>query len=240
MYVGYGLDPYLASDAWNVSFINKISTVSAGIINGVRSVDFTGELWVGESAMAWHSGAEGITDTFKSSPWWLSALAGLASTHSGFCRQTLIGGRYELMNKTTREPNPDYYVARLFKDAMGARVISATTQTPDAYVHSFAQCAPGGGVTLAFINFNLTATTIAVSGVGAPAPRFERVLTATAADGKSVDLNGITLAYTAGSLQLPSLAPVEVTDPGAPLVLPARSLGFITFPGAGGVCAGPE
>jgi heparanase 1 len=95
MYIGYGLDPYIAADAWNVSFINKIATVSAGIIDGVQSVEsFAGhDLWVGESAMAWHSGAEGVTDTFLSSPWWMTALAGLAPSHHGFCRQTLVGGR---------------------------------------------------------------------------------------------------------------------------------------------------
>ena len=243
MYIGYGLDPYIAADAWNVSFINKIATVSGGIIAGVQSVEsFAGhELWVGESAMAWHSGAEGVTDNFKSSPWYLSALAGLAPTHAGFCRQTLAGGRYELFNKTTKMPNPDFYLARLFKDAMGARVISATAVSKDSYVHTYANCAPGGGVTLAFINFNTTETTIDVSGVGAAAPRMERVLTATAADGgRSVDMNGAELAYVAGSLRLPSLQPRAVTDPAAPIVLPGHSLGFITFPGAGGVCEGPD
>jgi heparanase 1 len=231
MYVGYGLDPNLSREAWNATFLDKIRSISGDIVAAVASApQFSGALWVGESALAWHSGREGVTDTFLSSAWWLSALGGLAPTHDGFCRQTLIGGNYELMNKTTRAPNPDYYVARLFKDAMGARVLAAASSS--ASVHAFAQCNDGGngGVTVAWINFGDADVAARVDGVGAPAPRAERTVTrASPGDDATIALNGNLLAYTPGSNTLPSLAPKLVNDPAAPVVLPAHSLGFTTF-----------
>ncbi len=90
-YVAYGLDPELRSLAWSASEMDKLGTTAAAILEGVHNAGFKGEVWVGESAFAWHSGQRGVTDTFLSSPWWLSALGMLSPTLSGFCRQTLIG-----------------------------------------------------------------------------------------------------------------------------------------------------
>lgn len=92
MYIAYGLDPKLESLAWSPAEMQKINSTAAGILAAVSAAAFQGELWVGESAFAWHSGQEGVTDTFLSAPWWMSALGQLAPTHAGFCRQTLIGG----------------------------------------------------------------------------------------------------------------------------------------------------
>ncbi len=56
------------------------------------------ELWVGEAAAAWHSGADGITNAFASSFWWSDALGALsAHNHTGYCRQTLLGGDVGLL-----------------------------------------------------------------------------------------------------------------------------------------------
>ena len=92
LYIGYGLDPLLETHAWSSSFMDKIGSTAAGILAGIAGAAFKGQVWVGESALAWHSGRVGVTDTFLSSPWWMSALGQLAPTHSGFCRQTLMGG----------------------------------------------------------------------------------------------------------------------------------------------------
>jgi len=93
LYIAYGLDPKLMSLAWSPSEMQKINSTASGILAAVAAAGFKGEVWVGESAFAWHSGQEGVTDTFLSAPWWMSALGQLSPTHSGFCRQTLIGVR---------------------------------------------------------------------------------------------------------------------------------------------------
>ena len=70
----------------------------------------TSELWVGEAAAAWHSGRAGVTNRFTSSFWWSDALGALAShNHTSYCRQTMLGGSYGLLNRSTYEPNPDWY-----------------------------------------------------------------------------------------------------------------------------------
>ena len=73
------------------------------------------QISVGETAMAWHSGQNGTTDSFLSGPWWISQLAGLAPTHDYQCRQTLLGGYYELIDKWTVTPNPDYWSGLICK-----------------------------------------------------------------------------------------------------------------------------
>jgi len=208
--------------------MDKINSTAAGILAAVAGSGFKGQLWVGESAFAWHSGRVGVTDTFLSSPWWMSALGQLSPTHSGFCRQTLVGGNYELINKTTRAPNADYYVARLWKDAMGPAVYAASSN--DTEVRVYAHCAPGGGLTLAYINFS--ANTTAALHVQGPPPGSPRLLRALASvDNTTVLLNGRQLVYTPGSGALPDLQPAA--DAGAgPLLLPPHTLGFVTWPEA--------
>ena len=69
-----------------------------------------------------------MTNRFISSFWYADALGLLATlNHTGFCRQTLIGGNYGLLNRTTAHPNPDFFIAQLFHDLMGERVLSFTS-----------------------------------------------------------------------------------------------------------------
>ena len=208
--------------------MDKISSTAETMVAGIKAANFEGEVWVGESAFAWHSGREGVTDTFLSAPWWMSALGQLAPTHSGFCRQTLIGGNYELVNKTTRAPNADWYVARLWKDAMGPA--SFAVRTNDTDVRAYAHCAPGGGLTVAYINFSGNSTAaLLVAGPPAGSRRLLRAL--ASADNVTVSLNGRDLVYAPGSGELPPLEPAA-DDGRSPLLLPPHTLGFVTFPDA--------
>jgi len=56
------------------------------------------ELWVGETAAAWHSGEHGIADAYESGFWFIDQLGTLASTgHAVMCRQCLVGGNYTMV-----------------------------------------------------------------------------------------------------------------------------------------------
>merc|ERR1712032_768740 len=80
------------------------------------------ELWLGEGAMHASSGVRGLTDTFRSSLWYAQKLGSLfTSGVSMFARQTLIGGDYELINRTTAAPTPDYYVVLLWRRLVGGQ-----------------------------------------------------------------------------------------------------------------------
>ncbi|TYH00951.1 hypothetical protein ES288_A09G018200v1 [Gossypium darwinii] len=67
---------------------------------------------------------------------------GMASTynHKVFCRQTLIGGNYALLNTTTSIPNLDYFGALLWHRLMGSTVL-AVTQESNPNLHVYAHCA---------------------------------------------------------------------------------------------------
>ena len=89
-------------------------------------------LWIGEGAMSYNSGRPGVTNTMISTFWYTNLLAVLSKTqpiaHAVYCRQALLGGYYELIqhNASTLpsgqiglKPNPDYWIARLYKLTVG-------------------------------------------------------------------------------------------------------------------------
>ena len=128
---GYGLDPQLAPKIMDKSgkFFDSGPGRAHAMIDGWRNFGEPHgmELWVGEIAAAWHSGEPGVTNRFISSFWYADALGLLATlNHTGFCRQTLVGGNYGLLNRTTREPNPDFFMAQMFHDKMGEKVLNVT------------------------------------------------------------------------------------------------------------------
>ena len=245
-YVGYGLDPELPSKALNFSFLDGIKGTAAAQVAAAAKARFAGELWVGETALAWHSGRDNTTNAFASTFWYLHQLGSYAATHTVQCRQALLGGNYELIDKMTRQPNPDFWLALLFKRTMGTGVLTATADAGAApqlrvYAHCAAGAPAGRGVTLAFANLSPdTPVTLTVSGGGgAPltAPRSEWHLTAPGGDmtSRTVLLNGAPLLY-GGPGRLDPAAPRVVVDPAAPLVIAPRSNGFVTWPDAPNMC----
>jgi heparanase 1 len=114
-----------------------------------------------------------------------------------FNRQTLIGGGYELVNRTTFEPNPDYFAALLWRQLVGTAALqldvqqlsprsvslTGTAAAQRDVLRVYAFCArsgdasnssdAGGGVVILGLNFSPTQTvnlTLPVrAGVGAGA-----------------------------------------------------------------------
>lgn len=95
--------------------------------SGYNSSATEARLWVGEGAMAYDSGLHGLTDTFHGSLWFANILGALTKTkplpHSVYCRQSLLGGHYEPISHETLIPNPDYWVAYLWKRLVGQKAI---------------------------------------------------------------------------------------------------------------------
>ncbi|KAI3670873.1 hypothetical protein L1987_87517 [Smallanthus sonchifolius] len=81
-----------------------------------------------------------------------------------YCRQTLIGGNYGLLNTTTFEPNPDYYSALLWHRLMGRKVLS-TRFMGYKKIHAYAHCAKESkGITIVLMNLgNSTAVNVKLS-----------------------------------------------------------------------------
>lgn len=139
------------------------------------------QLWVGESAAAWHSGRDNVTNAFASC-FWYSDVFGVVSKHNhtgasptllkyslvagiGFCRQTLLGGSYGLLDRLTYKPNPDFYTGLLFRRLMSGKVYNTSvaangsaqqgTNTLRAYSHCSGD---SGTLTLLLINIDKAVT----------------------------------------------------------------------------------
>ncbi|MBA0877765.1 hypothetical protein Goshw_019481 [Gossypium schwendimanii] len=97
--------------------------------------------WVSGSGGAFHGGAKDVSQTFADGFWHFDQL-GMALTYNlkVFCRQTLIGGNYALLNTTTSIPNPDYYGALLWHRLMRSTVL-AVTQESNKNLRVYAHCA---------------------------------------------------------------------------------------------------
>jgi heparanase 1 len=124
------------------------------------------QAWIGEAGGAYNSGRHLVTDAFVFSFWYLDQLGMAASFNNKvYCRQTLIGGNYGLLNTTTFHPNPDMYSALLWKNLMGTRVL-ATSLEGYPQLRAYAHCQKttvAGGLTLLLINLSNSTVNVAAN-----------------------------------------------------------------------------
>ncbi|KAK8334895.1 hypothetical protein V6Z11_A09G017700 [Gossypium hirsutum] len=140
--LGPGDDPNMITKIQDPSFLNQV----AQTYKGLRFC---------ESGGALHGGAKDLSPTFADGFWYLDQLR-MASTynHKAFCRQTLIGGNYALLNTTTSIPNPDYYSALLWHRLMGSTVLFVTQESNPNF-RVYAHCTKKKpGISIIFINLS--------------------------------------------------------------------------------------
>ena len=217
--------------------------------------------WVGESALHASSGVLGLTNAFISTLFFINELASYASAGVGLVsRQTLMGGEYELVNKTTWLPNPDYWGLRLWRQTVdsGAVLVSALTGG-GAGVRGYAFCARDGGpgaVTAVLVNFACAeATTVNITGLGGGGARSVWTLQPVAGysggggpavctpggnrpdDWFRVALNGAVVEYAVGD-PLPVFEALQ-QPAGSLVAVPAASVVVVRVDDAGAsVCGG--
>jgi heparanase 1 len=187
------------------------------------------EIWVGEAGGAYNSGRRGTTDSYRSSFWYLDGLAVLATQgHQTFCRQTLIGGNYGLLNTTTYEPNPDYWGVLLWQRLMGRSVfeVAVDGDNADRELRSYSHCHPDGDkMTMLVINLSDEASYELIVA-GDYVKRTDYLMTATSLESQSVMLNGETLGMPVGGEV--ELVGVENEDFGAIEMAPL-TYGYYVF-----------
>jgi heparanase 1 len=163
----------------------------------------------------------------------MDALGTLAQLqHKVHCRQTLVGGSYEVIAKDIFEPNPDYWVAVLWKRLMGTKVFE-TTVAGATHLRAYSHCdVSGNGVTVVLINLAHDVTyEISVEGLsGTMTPRVEYYLTSDGLQSQRIKLNGVELQLTDND-QLPPLTGRVVTSDSVIKMAPL-SYGFVNFPSA--------
>ncbi|KAJ9163557.1 hypothetical protein P3X46_023209 [Hevea brasiliensis] len=153
--LGAGVDPNLVNKILDPHHLSKISETFSGIVQTIQQNGPWASAWVGESGGAYNSGGRHVSNTFVNSFWYLDQLGMAAKYHTKvYCRQTLIGGNYGLLNTTTFVPNPDYYSALLWHRLMGKGVLAVGSDA-SPHLRAYAHCSKGrAGITLLLINLS--------------------------------------------------------------------------------------
>lgn len=153
--LGPGVDEHLIEKILNPSYLDGEAATFNNLRSTLEGSGTSAKAWVGEAGGAYNSGRNGVTNAFVFSFWYLDQL-GMASSYDTktYCRQTLIGGNYGLLNTTTFVPNPDYYSALLFDRLMGRNVL-LTNFTGTNKIRAYSHCAKQSeGITLLLINLD--------------------------------------------------------------------------------------
>ncbi|CAN6179096.1 unnamed protein product [Urochloa humidicola] len=153
--LGPGRDTHLVEKILNPSVLDEMVSKFSNLQGILKSTGTSTVAWVGEAGGAYNSGHHLVTDAFVFSFWYLDQL-GMSAKYDtkSYCRQSLIGGNYGLLNTTTFQPNPDYYSALLWHRLMGTKVL-ATTFTGTNKIRAYAHCARDSpGITLLLINLS--------------------------------------------------------------------------------------
>ncbi|KAG8372679.1 hypothetical protein BUALT_Bualt12G0091700 [Buddleja alternifolia] len=111
--------------------------------------------WVSEAGGVYNSGRDKVSNAFVMGFWYVDQL-GMASIYNTktYCRQTLVGGNYGLLNTTTFVPNPDYYSALLWHRLMGRKVLS-TKFKGTKMIRAYAHCAKQSkGMSIVMMNLD--------------------------------------------------------------------------------------
>ncbi|KAL7097102.1 hypothetical protein ACP275_10G121900 [Erythranthe tilingii] len=151
-----------------------------------------------------------------------------------FCRQTLVGGYYGLLDTTTFVPNPDYYGALLWHRLMGKHVLR-TRFEGSSKIRAYAHCAKNShGVVVLLINLdgNTTAKaklSLSENDDGERLFDFRQEYHLTPLEGniqsKTVLLNGQPLIVNSSGV-IPIMEPVEVFG-SRPITVNPHSIVFV-------------
>ncbi|XP_065851151.1 heparanase-like protein 3 [Euphorbia lathyris] len=153
--LGPGVDNHLIDKILDPSYLDGGSQAFSKLEGILTSTGTKAVAWVGEAGGAYNSGHNLVTNAFVFSFWYLDQL-GMSSIYNTktYCRQTLIGGNYGLLNTNTFVPNPDYYSALLWHRLMGRTVLS-TTFSGTKKLRAYAHCSKATqGITLLLINLD--------------------------------------------------------------------------------------
>ena len=245
----------LAHELPTPGYLDKLVRTGARYKAWLASLAPATELWIGEYADLAGSGLPGVSDSYEGVIQYMDSFGALARQgYKVLARQSLLGGDYELIDRDTFTPNPDYWIAYLWPRLMSTHVLDVAVAACDdgvnvsQVVRAYAHCglAPGG-VSLALINLSPDrALSIDIEGLHAvrSTPRKEYHLSGTAsgAGGNTSENLASRTMYTnrkpfsATSLQEPLLATAE-----KPICLAPLTVAFVEIPDAGAAaCQGQE
>ncbi|KAL6577765.1 hypothetical protein OROMI_010093 [Orobanche minor] len=235
--LGSGNDPTIIDKVQDPEFLDQVYSTYTNISNSIKLFGPWTSAWVSEAGGAYTSGSKNVSRSFADGFWYLDQL-GIAASHDTkvFCRQTLIGGNYGLLDTTTFIPKPDYYGALLWHRLMGTKVLAASHRG-SKYLRVYSHCSKNTtGITVLMINMSNSTRFEATVVVGDSQPytdvnhkREEYHLTPKEGNILSdvVLLNGTPLNLTESS-DIPALNP-KLIDPKSPIIIAPNSIVFATL-----------
>ncbi|KAL6505644.1 hypothetical protein OROHE_023023 [Orobanche hederae] len=235
--LGSGNDPTIIDKVQDPEFLDQVHSTYTNISNSIKLFGPWTSAWVSEAGGAYTSGSKNISRSFADGFWYLDQL-GIAASYGTkvFCRQTLIGGNYGLLDTTTFIPKPDYYGALLWHRLMGKKVLTASHKG-SKYLRVYSHCSKNTtGITVLMINMSNSTRFEATVVVGDSQPytdanhkREEYHLTPKEGNILSdvVLLNGTPLNLTESS-DIPALNPKQI-DPKSPIIVAPNSIVFATL-----------
>ncbi|XP_019452967.1 PREDICTED: heparanase-like protein 3 [Lupinus angustifolius] len=238
--LGPGVDEHLTEKILDPSYLDGVASTFNSLRNILRTSATSATAWVGEGGGAYNSGHHLVSDAFVYSFWYLDQL-GMSAIYDTrtYCRQTLIGGNYGLLDTSTFMPNPDYYSALLWHRLMGRRVL-ATSFIGTKKIRAYAHCAKQSqGITVLLLNLGNQTTVqakLAITFVKLPYDRKklreEYHLTAQSENihSQTMLLNGNILSVNKDG-DIPPLKPLYV-DPSKPILVGPLSIVFAHIPNA--------
>jgi heparanase 1 len=254
--LGAGSDPNVWTKTLNATYLDQVKTLAAEVNAVVSLGSPNSSIWLGEAGGAYNSGRDNVTNSFNSGFWFLDQMGIFAANgHGAYCRQTLVGGHYSLLDYFTYEPNADYYSLLLWSRLMGKNVLAtfAASQEPietDLSLRAYSHCSSSGhgGVTVLLINLSNT-TSVNIDNISLDASgrnllsssRREEYIFSSASDStvetdilisKKVKLNGQPLEVSE-DFNIPALKPSIVQHPQPSMVMQPLTYGFVVFPHAG-------
>ncbi|KAH0690578.1 hypothetical protein KY289_017936 [Solanum tuberosum] len=153
--LGPGSDSKLVDKILNPEYLSRTEGTFSSLTKTILRNGPWASAWVGESGGAFNSGGPDVSNAFVDSFWYLDQLGMAAKHHTKvYCRQTLIGGNYGLLDTDTFVPNPDYYSALLWNRLMG-KVVLRVVNSAAPHLRTYAHCTKDrAGVTLLLINLS--------------------------------------------------------------------------------------
>ena len=190
------------------------------------------EIWMGEAGGAYNSGRPGVTDSFTSSFWFLDGFGVLSEAgESTFCRQTLVGGNYGLLQNTEEhKPNPDFFALQLWQTLMGSSVLEVTRGGggDDRNFRAYAHSNGNNSVTYLLLNLSNETSYDVSPAVGDWARTADYVVTAESTDSQIVSLNSMELSVSSDG-EFPDLEKMGTPPSSKNVQLDPLSYGFFVF-----------
>ena len=186
--------------------------------------------WNIESSLVGDSGVLGISNTFRESFWYFDSLGLMSRNHfEMFGRQTLMGGDYEIIDKNTTQPNPDYWILKVWQEVMGSSAYNVSItcdnegrcESVRAYSHSSVD---NSSRVLMVLNFDLTHTVNTTIEWDIAATSLDVFQFTGDPNSSVVFFNGDRLHYN-GDQTLPVMIP-KVLQPQDKIILPPASISF--------------